>query len=311
MLSSIIGHEAQKPGLLNLVGRAGCFLFSGPPSIGKRTVALEISRRNLCLGSKEDGCTCRSCKIFGGDHPDLLCLGSQKLLVEDVDRLMIFNSRAPLISGTKISIIDNAERMTPESANRLLKTLEESPYTFFLISSDPGGLLPTIRSRCQAAIFSPLSQEDVTNILFQKFGFEPTKARVLGWIGVGSSADIFSKAGLYLKYRDMACDFLQNIRDLLSSLDFIDKIAPAELGIFVDMVITVMTDVLLLKNKVEGIVNCDKRDTLVKLSAGFKDKALVSALGYMTQVRKQDYLNISLVSSLKNCLIKAHPILSL
>jgi DNA polymerase-3 subunit delta' len=261
---------------------------------------------------KGDGCTCKSCKIISTGHPDLLQIGRNgKVLVEDVDALIAFIERAPFIAKTKVVIIDFIENASQEASNRLLKTLEESPYSFFLISSDLSKVLPTVASRCFKVRFEALSSDEIANIMLKNFGFDALSARTLGWIGSSLAIDIFSNAGLCLKYRDMACEFILTIRDLLKSLDFLDRVEKPNLGIFCDMLIMVLTDVLFLKNGIEDIINADKRDVIQKAAKMLNDKALVSSLGLFTQVKKYSYLHIDLNISLKSMLIKIHPILLL
>ena len=74
--------------------------------------------------------------------------------------------------------------------------------------------------------------------------------------------DVFSNAGLYLKNRGLAFDFLSGLktRSLLDSLDFIDKIEKQELVLFTDLIILILTDFLLLKNGVSEINNDDLFD---------------------------------------------------
>jgi DNA polymerase-3 subunit delta' len=70
----------------------------------------------------------------------------------------------------RIALIDDAHLMNAESANALLKTLEEPPSfaTLFLLAPQAESLLPTIRSRCQAVRFSPLSDETAADLLLEK-----------------------------------------------------------------------------------------------------------------------------------------------
>jgi DNA polymerase III subunit delta' len=294
-----------------VIDKSGSFLFHGPPSVGKKTIANTIAQYDLCVDGKKDDCTCRSCKIIQQGHPDLLQIGKNgKVLVEDVDALIAFSERAPLISKTKVAVIDFVEKASSEAANRLLKILEESFFTFFLISSDLSRVLPTVASRCFKVKFESLSSDEVANILLKRFGFDALSARTLGWIGSSLAIDIFSNAGTCLKYRDMACEFILTIRDLLKSLDFIERIEPANLGIFCDMVVMVLTDILLLKNGIDNIINADKRDVLQKISKTLNDVAVVTSLNFLTQVKKNSYLNVNLALSLKSALIKVHPMLN-
>jgi DNA polymerase-3 subunit delta' len=306
--SKIIGHDELKISLSKINGDPKSYLFYGPPSIGKRTIAHFLARYTLCQKLKEDECECPSCISFDNIHPDFLSLGENgKILVGDVDKLIDFVSRAPLCSETKIILIDNIDLITTEAANRLLKTIEESPFVFYMITSKYKDVFPTIRSRCVKIKFNALSQDDVVNILWKKMGFELPQARIIGWIGVGSGTDIFSCAGLYLKYRDMTFDFLNLFsgKDLLSILDFIDKVPRFDLPIFIDMVILVMSDMLILKSNYDSIINSDRRDDLQKMIKNCSEKALIISLSCLTQVKTYSYLNINLNLAFKSSTIKA------
>jgi DNA polymerase-3 subunit delta' len=304
-LSNIIGHDTLRPKLSQFVGVSQAYLFYGPPSIGKRTVARELSRYFLCQGTKEDGCSCKSCMCFQ-DHPDLLCIGRDGILVKDIDGIIGFVLRAPLCSGTKVIIIDNVDQASYGAANRLLKTIEESTIPFFLITSKLNQVLPTIQSRCLKIPFNSLSPDDVANILWKRMGYDLPQARILGWIGSGSSIDIFSNAGLYLKYRDMSFDFLNlfSASDFLNVLDFLDKIPKNELIIFIDMIMMTLTDVLLLVYSVEAITNSDRRSDVQKLAKNNKQQNLIIALNLLSQVKKNSYLNVNLGLAFKSTLIK-------
>ena len=305
--SKIIGHEKLFGKLNQMVAVPQTYLFYGPPSIGKRTVAYDMARYSLCKGTKEDECTCSSCVSFNHDHPDFKVIGrSGKILAGDVDELIDFVSRAPLCSNTKTVILDNVDVITNEAANRLLKTLEESAFTFFLISAHIKSVMATVRSRCLKVQFEALSQNDITNVLWKRMGFDLPQASIIGWIGVGSSTDIFVNAGLYLKYRDMAMDFvgILSSKDQLGILDFIDKIPKTELSFFIDMIVLVMSDMLLLKNGIDSIVNADRRSDLQKMMKDRGEKNLIVALNQLTQVKVNCYLNINLNLALKASVIK-------
>jgi DNA polymerase-3 subunit delta' len=305
--STIIGHDALKPRLLKLVGVSHAYMFSGPPSIGKRTIASVLARYLLCQGTKEDECTCKSCLNFSQGHPDLLCIGREgKVLVGDIEDLIGFVVRAPLCSDSKVVIIDNADVISYEASNRLLKILEESSVTFFLITSRIKFILPTIRSRCVKIQFNSLSQDDITNILWKKMGFELVPARILGWIGAGSSMDIFSNAGLFLKYRDMSFEFINLLSssDFINVLDFIDRVPREDLTLFNDMVVLTLTDLLLLSYSVEAIINSDRRQDLQKMVKENSPQMLIIILNILSQVKRNNYLNINFSMALKAAMMK-------
>lgn len=314
MLSSVIGHEQLKEKLSIRLKEhpAGVFLFCGPASIGKRTTAFEASKFILCENKSEEKCSCQSCNRFKLEHPDFLCVGQhEKIKVRDVDAIINFSSTAPLISDYKVIVLDNVHEITPEAANRLLKILEEPPpnFTFFLVTSNPQFLTPTVLSRCIKYDFGNLSREELTTIIKKKLGFSSKKSEVLGLLAAGSSLDVFKHAGHYLKYRKMAVELLAGIkkRPLIDSVDYVDKIEKEDLPIFTDMIVLLLTDFLLLKNNIPDLTNKDMEEDLVKIVKDINDKALIVVVGMYSQIKRYLYLNINLNLYLKNAVIKSHP----
>ena len=72
MFPTVIGHDAikKKLGALLARGSAGTYLFYGPPSVGKRTMAFELAKAILCLNKMDKDCSCKSCNKFYTGHPD-------------------------------------------------------------------------------------------------------------------------------------------------------------------------------------------------------------------------------------------------
>lgn len=171
----ILGHEFQKNALERVVREnrvAHSYLFAGADGIGKKLVAVEFAKILNCAGAqgtnslREDTpCGCSSCKkIEKGIHPDVFLVqykGARDIKVdqvrEEVEERLFFR---PFEGKFKVAILDEAERMNQNAQNAFLKTLEEPPpdSVIILISSQPQTLLPTIRSRCQAFKFDPLSE---------------------------------------------------------------------------------------------------------------------------------------------------------
>ncbi len=157
----------------------GASLFTGPEGVGKKTLALSLAALANCKeGTDEESCgKCSSCvKAAAGYHSDILLFQPLKNLIRigkngrDPDTMRKLNREAqfrPFEGRLRFFIIDQAETMTEEAANCILKTLEEPPDTsrIILISSFPRRLLPTIRSRCQAFPFHPLGREEILRYL--------------------------------------------------------------------------------------------------------------------------------------------------
>ncbi len=147
-------------------------LFTGPEGVGKKTLASSLAALANCKGDTEaELCgTCSSCvKEAAGHHPDILLFQPHKNLIR-IDTMRELNREVqfrPFEGRLRYFIIDQAETMTEEAANCILKTLEEPPDTtrIILISSFSHRLLPTIRSRCQAFPFHPLGREEILRYL--------------------------------------------------------------------------------------------------------------------------------------------------
>jgi DNA polymerase-3 subunit delta' len=134
-------------------------LLHGPEGVGKYALARRLANTLLCDRAADSwqACgECASCKLLhSGTHPDMLNIepeeGKQQI---SVDQIREACSRLTLTSyrrGYKVALISPAHQMTMAAANSLLKTLEEpAPNTaLILLTSRPGALLATLRSRCQ------------------------------------------------------------------------------------------------------------------------------------------------------------------
>jgi DNA polymerase III subunit delta' len=192
------GHAATIEMLRRAAARgrlAHGYLFLGPAGVGKRLVARGLAQALFCRETNENELVpcghCPACKqVLAQTHPDLLELGCPEgkrelpidLIAGSKDRrgregLCHDLSLRPMSANRRVAIIDDAERMNDESANALLKTLEEPPpgSILILLAADLEPILSTIRSRCQPLWFSALSTEDVSAIL-QHEGLGPAEA---------------------------------------------------------------------------------------------------------------------------------------
>ena len=168
-------------------------LFSGESGIGKKTFARLLAQGLLCSGNGDKPCgECRDCRRFlARTHPDALFpapLAKEKNIRIDALREMIDAlSRHSLEGGKRVILIENAERMTPQAQNCLLKTLEEADEgTYFLLTCDiESALLPTIRSRCRVIRMQPWKRERIEEALKSR-GIPQDRARALSYYCEGS-----------------------------------------------------------------------------------------------------------------------------
>jgi DNA polymerase-3 subunit delta' len=137
------------------------YLFSGPPGSGKGAAARAFVAELIAAESPDADDARRRALADPSPHPDVTWLrppGAQ-YLVEDVrSRVIAAAAYRPFESGRRAVVIEDAEAMAEESQNALLKTLEEpAAYAhLILLTSQPGSLLETVRSRCQTVRFAAL-----------------------------------------------------------------------------------------------------------------------------------------------------------
>jgi DNA polymerase-3 subunit delta' len=181
----VVGHGAIKRSLENAVeqGRVNhAYIFSGPSGVGKFMTARAFAAAMLC---PEGGCgECNVCRrVVEEKHPDVLVVrpAGKNIPVETIRALRLDAFRKPAESDRKVYIIKNADRMWDEGASTLLKVLEEPPgnTVFVLISANPEGMLPTIRSRCQQINFSLVPAGELREYLIERKGVSAEKAELV------------------------------------------------------------------------------------------------------------------------------------
>lgn len=138
------------------------YLFSGPAGTGKRSAAAICARAVHCAGAVKPCDQCPPCRrMLGGTHPDhaVVSATGRSIGVDEVRELIQRVSIKPFEGGRHTVVIDNAEKLTVQAQNALLKTLETPPggAVFFLLTTSPSQLLPTIVSRCRHERFRPVS----------------------------------------------------------------------------------------------------------------------------------------------------------
>jgi DNA polymerase-3 subunit delta' len=164
---------------------ASSYLFLGPAGVGKRTFALKLAKALLCINSTEETLIpcgqCNSCRLMdAGTHPDVDVVGLPpgkrelpiSLFLGSPERrhqegLCHNIGLRPLMGRRRVAIIDDADGLNTESANCLLKTLEEPPpgAVLILIGTNRSRQLPTILSRTQIVRFEPLTTETIAQLL--------------------------------------------------------------------------------------------------------------------------------------------------
>lgn len=157
--NNIIGHEEIIRHLKNAIETekvSHSYILTGDPGSGKKLLAGTYATALQCEEGGTEPCgKCESCKkAIGKNHPDIIMVSHEKPNTISIDEIrdQVVNdvSIKPYFSHYKIYIIADAELMTTQAQNALLKTIEEPPEyaVIMLLTSNADGLLPTIRSRC-------------------------------------------------------------------------------------------------------------------------------------------------------------------
>ena len=134
------------------------YLFEGPAGSGKEEVARSFAAALLADGAADPASA--SARVASGAHPDLTWVAptsSAGLLVGDVSQAIVAaSSHTPFEARRRVFVIEQADTLNDQAANRMLKTLEEPPpYAhLLLLTARPGKVLPTIASRCQRVRFN-------------------------------------------------------------------------------------------------------------------------------------------------------------
>lgn len=208
---NIIGYDKEFNRLKGMIKRNNLphtLLFTGTEGVGKRQLATELSRIILCKEDGEEHCDCPSCRAFGeGSHPDFHILtptakgkASPMIRIDEVGELLTELSRLPLLSKCRVALIDDADYMNEQAANRLLKTIEEptGDIKFFLIAAKRSKILPTILSRSMPVSFAALDEEIIVKLLTERGAGEET-AREAARLSFGSmrrAVDLIENNGL-------------------------------------------------------------------------------------------------------------------
>ena len=172
----LLRAEAEHP--------AQAYMFTGPSSTGKAAAALRFVA--LLIGQDDADAQRR---VMGGAHPDVVAVepaGRTSITVDQARRAVSQASLAPLESGRKVFLFEEAGAMNDEAANALLKTIEEpsASTVFVLVTESEDDLPDTVASRCRTVVFGRVPEEEVIDGLVA-LGIEPERAEQAARISGG------------------------------------------------------------------------------------------------------------------------------
>ena len=186
----IIGQEQIKEHLQSAISAkkiSHAYIINGEKSSGKEFIAKVFAMALQCEKGDVEPCQeCHSCKqALSDNQPDIIKVTHEKpnsISVDDI-RAQINNDVAikPYSSPYKVYIMNEAEKMTVQAQNAILKTLEEPPEyaVIILLTTNVNSLLPTILSRCVVLNMKPVADEKVRKYLMEQLEVPISKLLIL------------------------------------------------------------------------------------------------------------------------------------
>lgn len=237
----------------NMISHA--YMFEGPIGVGKDTLARELSRILLEMEN-----------LFNSPDYIEITPDGNSIKIAQI-RKMQSDILVKPYKSYKIYVFDQAEKMTVEAQNALLKTLEEPPKyaIIILITNNKESLLDTIKSRCEIIKFTPIPMADIANYLV-KTGVDEKRASLLANFSRGSmqkaielseSEDFYIMREEIQKYIET---FLSgDLIDIMEIQNSVEKYKDQIINVL-DLMINYFRDIIMVKENIDNsmIINLDK-----------------------------------------------------
>lgn len=261
----IIGQESIKKHLQTAIKTGNlshAYIINGEYGSGRQTIASALAKTIQCQSKTDDtdACgVCTSCKqAESHNHPDIKYITHDKtsISVNDIrEQLNNDISIKPYSSEYKIYIIPDANKMTEQAQNALLKTIEEPPVyaIIILLTENCDSLLPTIRSRCVTLTMNPVEKDKICTYLENKFQLEPKQAQIAANYCQGNigKAIRFASSSDFIEMKNQVLKLLKNLdsMDIASIIDTIKEFSTHKNDIndYLDLMLLWYRDVLMFK----------------------------------------------------------------
>ncbi len=285
----ILGHKKEIAFLERAISSgklSHAYIFEGEKDTGKQMLANAFAMTLQCTSEGERPCgVCRSCRqAADGNHPDIITVQHEKPLtitVDDIRDQVVNDVQIRPYSGRyKIYIIPEAERMTAQAQNALLKTIEEPPdyAILLLLSANEDALLETVRSRCVMLHLEPVPDEQVVNYLMDKVGVSEYQAQICATFAQGNvgKAVRLASSDDFSQIKDSAIYLLRNVgrMDISAIIEYVKEIQEYKITIqdYLDVLALWYRDMVYYKatQDIDGLIFKDDlrsiRETVRKCS---------------------------------------------
>ena len=308
----IIGQEQIKEHLQNALSTgkiSHAYIINGEKSSGKEFIAKIFAMALQCEQESVEPCNeCRSCKqALSKNQPDIIYVSHEKpntISVDDI-RAQVNNDVAikPYSSKYKVYIINEAEKMTPQAQNAILKTLEEPPAyaVIMLLVSNMNSLLPTILSRCVTLNMKPVRDELIRKYLMEELQVPDYKANVCVGFARGNvgKAKLLASSEEFENIKAEALALLKYIKEMEMQeiVAAIKKINEYKLEIqdYFDIIAIWYRDVLLFKATMDAnqLIFRDEIQTLRKIAARCSYEGIEKVIQALSTAKKRMEANVN------------------
>ena len=271
--SEILGHEQIIEHLQNAIKLqkvSHAYILDGEEGAGKKLLARAFAQTLQCERGGVDPCgECHSCKqAQSGNQPDIIEVTHEKpasIGVEDIRGQLCGDIQIkPYSSPYKIYIVDEAEKMTVQAQNALLKTIEEPPAygVIMLLTTNADAFLPTILSRCVTLKLRPVKNEIIRPYLMEKYHIPDYQAEVCTAFARGNvgKAERLAQSEQFAELKSHLLHLLRHLRDM-EVYELTEAVRSAseyktEINDYLDLMALWFRDVLLFKatRQIDGLV---------------------------------------------------------
>ncbi len=272
-IEKVLGHEEVIKHLQNAAAMdkvSHSYIFAGEKGSGKKLLAKLFAMTLQCEKHGKEPCLqCSSCKkAMNRNHPDIIYVSHEKpnsIGIEDIREQLIADvDIKPYTGPYKVYIVDEAEKLTVQAQNALLKTIEEPPaYAVIMLLANNGAmLLPTIASRCVTLNFKPVRDEVIKKYLMEELHVPDYQAEVSVAFAQGNvgRAKQIATAEDFAEMMEAAFRILKKGKDMevYEMVDAIKLLSEQKHTVYeyLDLFLVWFRDVLMFKatNQIDGLV---------------------------------------------------------
>lgn len=319
----IVGNEQIKKNLQNSILNnklSHAYIINGADGCGKKLLANTLAKTLQCEKNVNDACCeCTSCKVFdSSNHPDVIYVKTQNkksIGIEDI-RQQVINivQIKPYKYKYKIFIIENADTMTTQAQNSILKTIEEPPSyaVFLLLSNKISSFLPTIISRCVILKIKPLSEDIISKYITYNLNINSNLAKIYSTFAQGSigKAILISNSEEFINIRNKTINWFISLKekDIIQIFELASEVETYKSDItnVLDIAYIFYRDILIAKNvdTQKYILQTDKLNIIKQQCDILSYESIFKILDIIESTKQKLKFNVNIQLALEIMLLK-------